>query len=175
MTLEIMVSRKRSMSARAMLRAFQSIHGPKIDPAMMADLAYVQHKDLDMSVRLGGMLAFNALLITAAINPISASPGAPLSLDAPTQIFEVFLVCTGLLPLVISALLCVRAMLIGEEFSVEGIENNPDAIAQRLFAAYCVSIDQQSAVISRAVNLTVAGGAISLIAWGWIMVEKMIA
>ena len=63
-------------------------------------------------------------------------------------------------------------MLIGEEFSVEGVEGNADAIAQRLFAAYCVSIDQQSAVIHRAVNMTVAGGAISLIAWGWIMAKK---
>ncbi len=163
------------MSARAMLRAFQTIHGETVDPALMADFGYVQHKDLDMSVRLGGMLAFNALLITAAINPISASPGAPLSLDAPTQPLEVIAVCIGLAPIVVSALLCVRAMLIGEEFSIEGIEDDKVAIAQRLFASYCVSIDQQAAVIRQSVRFTIIGGAISLAAWLWILIEKMLS
>lgn len=157
-----------------MLRAYQSVQGDKPDAKLSADLAYVQHKDLDMSVRLGGMLAFNALLITAAINPIAASPGAPLSLDAPTQPFAVWLVCIGIIPLVLSAMYCIRAMLIGEEFSVDGIENDKAAITQRMFAAYCVSIDQQSAVIRRSVAMTLAGGAISLIAWIWILADKML-
>ena len=62
------------MFARAVLRAYQSVKGQHPDPKLTADLANVQHKKLDMLVRLGGMLAFNALLITAAINPIAASP-----------------------------------------------------------------------------------------------------
>ncbi len=156
-----------------MLRAYQSLHSDSVDKRLIADLAYLQHKDLDMSVRLGGMLAFNALLITAAINPIAASPGAPLSLDAAQQPWETLLVSAGIVPLVISALLCVRAMLIGEEFSVDGVEGNKEAIAQRLFAAYCISVDQQSMVIRRAVGLTISGGAISLLAWIWILAEKM--
>ena len=162
------------MSARSMLRAYRSVQGDLPDPKLSAELAYVQHKDLDMSVRLGGMLAFNALLITAAINPISASPGAPLSLDAPTQQWEALLVCIGLVPLVLSAMYCIRAMLIGEEFTVEGIETDKTAIAQRMFAAYCVSIDQQAAVIRRSVTLTLTGGGISLAAWIWILAEKML-
>lgn len=169
----MLMKRRRLASARVMLRSFQMLHTDKIDEALMADLAYLQHKDLDMSVRLGGMLAFNALLITAAINPISASPGAPLSLDAPTQPLEVALVCLGIVPLIMSALLCVRAMLIGEEFSVEGIESDKAAIAQRLFAAYCVSVDQQAAVIVRAVWATIAGGAISVLSWIWILADKV--
>jgi hypothetical protein len=169
-----MFKRRRNASARAMLRAHQALNEDRVDEQFMADLAFVQHKDLDMSVRLGGMLAFNALLITAAINPVSASPGAPLSLDATTQPLETLLVCFGLLPLIISALLCVRAMLIGEEFSVEGIEGDKAAIALRLFAAYCVSVDQQSAVIGRAVWLTIAGSAISIAAWMLILGEKML-
>ncbi len=169
-----MNKRRKHMSARSMLRAYQSVHGDVPDPKLSAELAYVQHKDLDMSVRLGGMLAFNALLITAAINPIAASPGAPLSLDALTQPWEAVLVCIGIVPLVLSAMFCIRAMLIGEEFSADGIENDKAAITQRMFAAYCVSIDLQSAVIRRSVSLTLAGGGISLAAWIWILADKML-
>ncbi|MFM9852119.1 MAG: hypothetical protein ACKVOJ_04805 [Sphingomonadaceae bacterium] len=168
------MTKKRHMTARAMLRAFQSLHDGEVDSALLNDLAYVQHKDLDMSVRLGGMLAFNALLITAAINPIAASPGAPLSLDAPTQAIEVVAVCIGIVPLVVSALLCVRAMLIGEEFTIEGIEQDLAAIRQRMLAAYCHSVDQQSAVIRHSVTLTISGGVISLATWIWILIEKMV-
>ncbi len=168
------MTKKRHMTARAMLRAFQSLHEGEVDNALLHDLAYVQHKDLDMSVRLGGMLAFNALLITAAINPIAASPGAPLSLDAPTQPIAVAAVCIGVIPLVISALMCVRALLIGEEFTIEGIEQDPTAIRQRMLAAYCHSVDQQSAVIRRSVALTIAGGVISLATWLWILIDKMV-
>ncbi len=172
--MSFMKKQRKHMSARSMLRAYQSVQGGSPDPKLSAELGYVQHKDLDMSVRLGGMLAFNALLITAAINPIAASPGAPLSLDAPTQPLEVWLVCIGLVPLVLSAMYCIRAMLIGEEFTVEGIETDKAAITQRMFAAYCISIDQQAGVIRRSVTLTLTGGGISVIAWIWILAEKIL-
>jgi hypothetical protein len=168
------MGRRRMATARSMLRAYQSLHDGEVDEGLMADLAFIQHKDLDMSVRLGGLLAFNALLITAAINPVSASPGAPLSLDAARQPLETLLVCVGLIPLIISTLGCVRGLLIGEEFSIDGIEGDKAAIAQRMFAAYCVSIDLQVAVIRKAVWLTVLGGAISLLAWAVILAEKML-
>jgi hypothetical protein len=168
-----MKKQRKHMSARSMLRAYQSVQGDVPDQKRSAELAYLQHKDLDMSVRLGGMLAFNALLITAAINPIAASPGAPLSLDAQTQPLEVWAVCIGIVPLVLSAMYCIRAMLIGEEFSSEGIEGDRAAIIQRMFAAYCVSIDQQAAVIRQSVTLTLIGGGISLAAWLWILIAKM--
>ncbi len=164
---------KRTMSARLLLRAFQSVRGETPDAAFMADLAYVQHKDLDLSVRLGAMLAFDALAMTAAINPIAASPGAPLCLDAARQPIEVLVVCLGILLLAASALCCVRAMLIGEEYTSDGIEDNRAAIAQRLFAAYCLSVDKQGALLALAVRLAIAGGTVSIGAWGWIMLAKI--
>lgn len=168
------IRRRQTMSARALLRAFQCVRGDQPDSGFMADLAYVQHKDLDLSVRLGAMLAFNALALTAAINPIAASPGAPLSLDAAAQPLEVGAVSVGIVLLAISAFDCVRAMLIGEEYSAEGIEGNAEAIAQRLFAAYCVSVDKQTLLLSRAMQLAVWGGIATLLTWAWIMIAKML-
>ncbi len=161
------------MSARSMLRAFQLVRAACPDESLTADLAYVQHKDLDHSVRLSGLLAVDALLITAAINPIAASPGAPLSVDAATQPWYVLFVCIGLLPLFVAAWQCVRALLIGEEFSSEGIEEGAAAIRQRLFAAYCISVDLQAAVIKSAVRLTTIGGVLTVTAWGVILVDKI--
>ncbi|SOB86365.1 hypothetical protein SAMN06297144_1469, partial [Sphingomonas guangdongensis] len=61
------------------------MRGATPDPGFVADLEYLENRDLDLSVRLGAMLAFNALMITIGTHPISASPGAPLSLDAGAQ------------------------------------------------------------------------------------------
>ncbi len=165
--------RKPPMSARALLRAFQAVRGDEPDPGFMADLSYLQNRDLDLSVRLAAMLTFNALMVAAAINPITASPGAPLSLDAGRQPAEVVVVAIGVVLIAVSALACVRAMLIGEEFDSQGVEDDAAALAQRLFAAYCVSVDKQAHTLTRAVAYTVAGGVITLFAWVWILLDKM--
>ncbi len=61
------------------------MHEGAPEPGFIADLEFVENRDLDLSVRLGAMLAFNALLITIGTHPVSASPGAPLSVSAETQ------------------------------------------------------------------------------------------
>lgn len=156
-----------------MLRAFQAVRGAAPDPAFMADLEYAQHKDLDLSVRIGALLAFDALLITAGINPLTASPGAPLSLDAPTQPWEAAVIALGMAVLAVSSWLCVRAILIGEEFSTKGIEDNATALAQRLLAAYVTSIDAQTRLVSHAGRLTVVGGSITGLGCFWILLAKI--
>ena len=158
-----------------MLRAFQTVRGTAPDPGFMADLEYAQHKDLDLSVRIGALLAFDALLVTAAINPLAASPGAPLSLDAATQPWEVVAVGIGIVLLAASSYLCVRSILIGEEFSSEGLEGDPIGLGQRLLAAYIASVDAQTRLIGRAVQLTIAGGLVSAAACIWILADKMSA
>ncbi len=161
------------MSTRALLRAYQRARVGHEDEGFREDLALLQAKDLDLSVRLGALLAFNALLTTAAINPISASPGAPLSLDAPTQPLEVLVISFGILLLAISAILCVRAIMLGEEFSADGIEDDPRSIVQRMFAAYCASVDFQTRMVRLAAWFSIAGGVVSVIGCGWIMAAKM--
>ncbi len=139
------------------------------------DLAMLQSKDLDLSVRLGALLAFDALTMTAAINPISASPGAPLSLDAPTQPLEVAVISIGVFLLAISAYLCVRAILVGEEFDLDGAEEDSGEVMRRMFAAYCTSIDAQMRMISRASRFTIAGGLVSGLGCLWIMAQKTLS
>ena len=156
-----------------MLRAFQAIRGGAPDPSFMADLDYAQHKDLDLSIRIGALLAFDALLVTAGINPLTASPGAPLSLDAMNQPWEAGVIAAGMAVLAASSWLCVRAILIGEEFSTEGIEENPTALAQRLLAAYVASVDAQTRLVSQAGRLTIAGGLITALGCLWILAEKI--
>jgi hypothetical protein len=163
------------LSTRSMLRAYQRVRDGHPDQGFKDDLAFLQAKDLDLSVRLGALLAFDALLVTAAINPISASPGAPLSLNAPTQPWEVALVSVGIILLTISGILCVRAIMLGEEFSADGIEEDPQAIVQRMFAAYCASVDFQARMIRIASLFTIAGGVVSVIACAWIMIGKIYA
>jgi hypothetical protein len=157
-----------------MLRAFQAIHGGAPDPAFLADLDYAQHKDLDLSIRIGALLAFDALLVTAGINPLTASPGAPLSLDAPSQPIEAFVIAAGMAVLAVSSAFCVRAILIGEEFSNEGIEDDPKALAQRLLAAYVASVDAQTRLVTQAGRLTLAGGLITALACAWILLDKIV-
>ena len=162
------------MSTRALLRAFQITHRDGVSEAFKVDLDLLRHKDLDLSVRLGALLAFDALLIGTGINPISASPGAPLSLDAATQPWETIVVLAGILLVAVSAAITVRAITIGEEFSDEGIEDDPGAITRRLFAAFCVSVDAQHVLLNRATRYTLAGGAVIALTFIWILADKIL-
>jgi hypothetical protein len=167
------MARPQFISTRSMLRAYQRVREGHDDEGYREDLEFLQGKDLDLSVRLGALLAFDALLTTAAINPIAASPGAPLSLDAATQPFEVAVISLGILLLAISGTFCVRAIMLGEEFSAEGIEDDPKAIMQRMFASYCTSVDFQARMLRKAAWMAIAGSVVSVIACGWIMIAKM--
>ena len=160
------------VSFRTRLRAFQAMRCDPPDAGFIADLEFLENRDLDLSVRLGGMLAFNALLVTIGTHPISASPGAPLSLDAPTQPLMVIASIIGFVPFIISSALCLRALLLGEEFDSEGLEGDA-ALRQRLFAAFVRSIDAQSVLLRRAVLLCFGGGVLTMMVWVWILVGKM--
>ena len=159
-------------STRAHLRAFQKVHGGAPQPGFVADLDYLENRDLDLSVRLGGMLAFNALLITIGTHPVSASPGAPLSLDAASQPWLTLASLAGVLPFVLAAGFVLRALLIGEEFDAD-VEEEQDVLQRRLMAAFIRSIDGQALLLRRAVRATVAGGATTAAVWAWILAEKM--
>lgn len=161
-------------SMRTSLRAFQKISDGGLSPNFVADFDMLKHKDLDLSVRLGALLGFNALLLASAIQPISASPGAPLSLDAPTQPWPVFVITLGVLLLSVSGYLCVRGILVGEEFDPEGIEERAEMLVQRLFAAFCRSIDVQMKMLRFASRFTIAGGGVTLAGCLWIMAAKMV-
>ncbi|MFM9978712.1 MAG: hypothetical protein ACKVOP_11790 [Sphingomonadaceae bacterium] len=163
------------MSTRALLRAFQTVHRDGVSDEFMADFQLLQHKDLDLSIRLGALLAFDALLITTGINPIAASPGAPVSLDAPTQPLEVLITTVGVALIAMSAAIVVRAITIGEEFSAEGIEDDPNAIVRRMFAAFCVSVDAQTRLLRIAARFTIAGGAVIAATFAWIIAAKIFA
>jgi hypothetical protein len=161
------------MSTRTLLRAYQRLQHEDGSGNLAQDLDLLQAKDLDLSVRLGALLAFDALLVGVAVNPISASPGAPLSLNAPTQPIAVALTTLSVIILSVAAYMCVRAIMIGEEFSDDGIEDNPQAIIQRMFAAYCASIDAQRMLLSRASWFTISGGSLAGLTSIWIMAAKM--
>lgn len=139
----------------------------------MADLDYAQYKDLDLSTLIGALLAFDALLVTAGINPLTASPGALLSLDAVQQPWEAGVIAAGMAILAASSWLCVRAILIGEEFSSEGVADKPTLLAQRLLAAYVASVDAQTRLVSRAGQLTIAGGLVTGLGCIWILLDKI--
>ncbi len=168
------MSAKPIHSTRSLLRAFQKARQCSDSAGFIDDLTLLQSKDLDLSVRLGALLAADALLLTTAVNPISASPGAPLSLDAPTQPFEVMLVSIAVLLLVWSGWVCVRGILIGEEFRLDGAEEDPKLVIQRMLAAWCVSVDHQLAAIRNAARLTMAGGAVTALSFIWIMGAKIL-
>lgn len=159
-------------SYRLRLRAFQAMRGDPPDPGFVADLEFLENRDLDLSVRLGAMLAFNALMITIGTHPISASPGAPLSLDAGAQPGLTIASLLGITPLIASSWFCLRALLLGEEFDREGLEDE-NALRQRLFAAFVRSIDAQSRLVRSAVQWTLAGGVATLAVWGWILGAKI--
>jgi hypothetical protein len=161
------------ISFRSRLRAFQVMRDTPPDPGFIADLEFLENRDLDLSVRIGGMLAFNALMVTIGTHPISASPGAPLSLDAATQPVLTIASLIGIAPLIVSSALCLRALLLGEEFDSEGLEGD-NALRQRLFAAFIASIDIQSRLLRQSVIATFTGGIMTLAIWGWILAEKML-
>ena len=160
-------------SFRSRLRAFQAMRGVPPDAGFVADLEFLENRDLDLSVRLGAMLAFNALLITIGTHPISASPGAPLSLDAATQPVLTLASIAGIVPLILSCFFALRAMLLGEEFDSEGLEGD-DAMRLRLFAAFVHSIDAQARYLQLAVRWSLAGGVATLLVWAAILWVKMI-
>ena len=160
-------------SFRLRLRAFREMRGSPPDRGFIADLEFLENRDLDLSVRIGGMLAFNALMVTIGTHPISASPGAPLSLDAATQPVLVAASLLGIAPLIMSCYLCLRALLFGEEFDADGLEGDDAGLRQRLFAAFVHSIDAQAAMLGSAVRWAIVGGAATLAVWGWILAEKM--
>ena len=159
-------------SFRSRLRAFQSMRGTPPDPGFVADLEFLENRDLDLSIRLGAMLGFNALLITIGTHPISASPGAPLSLDAPTQGGLVLFSLLALLPLVFSCVFALRALLLGEEFDSEGVTDDA-AARQRLFATFVHSIDVQARLLGLAIRWTLTGGALTMLSWVAILYDKM--
>jgi hypothetical protein len=171
--LRLGANRGKVMSTSAMLRAFQITHRDGVSEAFKVDLDLLRRKDLNLSVRLGALLAFGALLIGTGINPVAASPGAPLSLDAPTQPWEIIVTMVGILLAVISGAITVRAITIGEEFSDEGIEDDRQAITRRLFAAFCVSVDAQTVLLRRATAFTLAGGAVIALTFVWILATKI--
>jgi hypothetical protein len=157
-------------SFRSRLRAFQSMRGIPPDPGFVADLEFLENRDLDLSIRLGAMLGFNALLITIGTHPISASPGAPLSLDAPTR--GGLVLFSLIAPLVLSCVFALRALLLGEEFDSEGVTDD-DAARQRLFATFVHSIDVQARLLDLAIRWTLAGGALTMVCWAAILWDKM--
>ncbi|MEQ1543103.1 MAG: hypothetical protein ABL926_12710 [Novosphingobium sp.] len=159
-------------SFRSRLRAFQAMRGDPPEPGFVADLEFLENRDLDLSVRLGAMLGFNALLITIGTHPISASPGAPLSLDAPTQPVLVVASVIGIVPLILSCALALRALMLGEEFDSEGTESD-HAARLRLFAAFVHSIDEQARRLGQAIRWTLGGGAATLAVWAAILWDKM--
>lgn len=159
-------------SFRTRLRAFQAMRGDPPDAGFLADLEYLQNRDLDLSVRLGAMLAFNALLITIGTHPLTASPGAPLSVDAAKDTMLVAAGCVATLPFVISSYLSLRALFLGEEFDPEGLSGEED-LRQRLLAAYILSADWQALLARHAALWTVTGGALTIALWAWIVVSKL--
>lgn len=157
-----------------MLRAFQALHKEALDPGFMADVELLRHKDLDLSVKLGALLAFDALIIGAGLQPISASPGAPLSVNAVTDPAIAVVTLAGVVLLIASAYYSVRAVMVGEEFDDSGIEGDSKAIAQRMFAAYCAAIDLQVKLLGRATRLTIGGGALCALGLFWAMADKFL-
>ena len=149
------------------------MRGTPPDRGFIADLEFLENRDLDLSIRIGAMMAFNALLITIGTHPISASPGAPLSLDAPTQPLMTIASVIGILPFILSAILCLRALLLGEEFDNEGLTGDNN-LRQRLFAAFVRSVGIQSNMLRHAVRACFVGGGLTLKVWVWILAEKMV-
>jgi hypothetical protein len=160
-------------SPRSRLRAFQAIHGGAPASDFLADLHFLENRDLDLSVRLGALLAFNALMVTIGTHPVSASPGAPLSLDTARQPWETLASLGGILPFLAAAVLALRAMLVGEEFETEG-EEEAEVLRQRLLAAYVRSIAAQDRLLRWSVYATLAGGGLTAGVWGWILLARLL-
>jgi len=158
-------------SFRTRLRAFQDVRGDPPDPGFIADLEFLENRDLDLSVRLGAMLAFNALLITIGTHPVSASPGAPLSLDAASQPAMTLASLAALIPIALSSWFVLKAMLLGEE--IENDELSGEALRVHLFAAFVRSIDAQARLLTLAIRATLTGAALTMLVWGVILAGKI--
>lgn len=158
---------------RARLRAFQQMRGDPPDHGFVVDLEFLENRDLDLSIRLGAMLAFNALVITIGTHPVSASPGAPLSVDAALQPLLTLFSLAGIAPVIVSSYFCLRALLLGEEFDAHDLDGG-EALRQRLFAAFIRSIDAQARLLRLGVLWTLGGGAATLSVWAAILALKMI-
>jgi hypothetical protein len=159
-------------SFRSRLRAFQLMRCNPPDPGFLADLEFLENRDMDLSIRLGAMLAFDALLVTIGTHPVSASPGAPLSIDAATHPWLTLASLAGIVPLVMSCVFALRGLMYGEEFDSGGLEGDT-ALRQRLFAAFIHSIDLQSRLLLLAIRWAFAGGATTLAVWAVILWDKM--
>jgi len=157
---------------RNRLHAFRDMRGDPLDQGFIADLEYLENRDLDLSVRIGAMLAFNALAIMVGTYPVSSSPGAPLSLNAVTQSALTVLSLVGVAPVIVSSWLMIRALLLGEEF--DGSDDVEDEILrQRLFAAFVHSLDTQARLLRTGVRWTAVGGVATLVVWIAILADKM--
>ncbi len=155
---------------RAKLRAFQQARGAS--NAVAHDVEMLRHADLDLSVKAGALLAFNGLIIAAGINPIAASPGAPLSVDATADPAIAITTAVGVLLMAVAASFSVRAVLIGEEYDDKGLGDDAEAVLQRLYAAYCAAIDTQARLLATAGLFTYLGGAVTGLAFLWALVDK---
>lgn len=128
-------TKNKPMSMRALLRAFQITHREGVSEDFKIDLDLLRHKDLDLSIRLGALLAFDALLINTGTNPIVASPGAPLSLDAASSPLKTMVAMIGILLVAVSAAITARAITIGEDFPTKGLrtirKRSPGACSRR--------------------------------------------
>lgn len=168
---EVRPSRIGRTSMRAKLRAFQAAREAQSD-TLAHDVELLRHADLDLSVKAGALLAFNGLIIAAGINPIAASPGAPLSVDAHADPAIALMTAAGVLLMAVAASFSVRAVLIGEDYDDHGLDDDADAVRQRLFAAYCTAIDAQTRLLSTAGLFTYLGGAVTAAAFVWSLVDK---
>jgi hypothetical protein len=160
------------LSSRTILRLFQRSAESQTDGAFLRDLQMLQARDLDLSVKAGALLAFDALIMTAGFNPISASPGAPVSLDAVKNAGPVWLTMLGVVLLSVAAFFSVRGIMVSEDIASQSETGDPQVVRQHLLAAFCVSLDRQAAAIARAGAWTVAGGAVMIVALFWSVVVK---
>lgn len=159
-------------SYRKRFRAFQLMRGDKADKAFIADLEFLENRDMDLSIRLGAMLAFNALLITIGTHPVSSSTGAPLNLNVATQPMMTIASLIGIVPFIVSSFFCLRALLVGEEYDGEGVDD-ADRQRQALFAAFVHSIDVQDRFLRLSIRASIFGGVLTMLAWAWILADKM--
>ena len=112
-------------------------------------------------------------MVTIGTHPFSASPGAPLSLDAATQPVVTIASIIAFLPFIVSSFYCLRAILVGEEFDGSGPENYSRQ-RQALFAAFVHSIDVQDRFLRLSIRASITGGALTILVWAWILLEKMV-
>ena len=159
-------------SFRTRLRAFRDMRGEPPDRGFIADLEYLENRDLDLSVRIGALLAFNALAVMVGTYPVSSSPGAPLSLDAKAQSVLTVLSLVGVAPFMASSYLSLKALLLGEEF--DGVlDAQGDGLRHHLFAAFVHSLDTQSRLLRSGVRWTLSGGVLTFAVWVSILAGKM--